>query len=65
MTVKADNELFGSLSAAVDEALCKTSDKRKHGTRYIILQTDNTLHNSCFLCKRYLTNIIRQLTEMD
>ena len=36
---------LGSLSAAVQEALCKNSEKRKHVTPYIILQTDDTLYN--------------------
>ena len=41
----------GSLSASVDEALCKNRDKFKDLTPYIIQQTHDPLYNSCFLRK--------------
>jgi len=36
----------GSLSASVDEALCKNRDKFKDLTPYIIQQTHDPLYNS-------------------
>ena len=47
---------LGSLSASVDEALCKNRDKFKDLTPYIIQQTHDPLYNSCFLRKGYLNN---------
>ena len=57
--------LLGSLSAAVDEALCKNRDKLKHLTPYIIQQTHDPLYNSCFLHKGYLNNKHHSIIEMD
>ena len=48
--------LVGSLSASVDEALCKNRDKFKDLTPYIIQQTHDPLYNSSFLRKGYLNN---------
>ena len=45
------NSKWGSLSASVDEALCKNRDKFKDLTPYIIQQTHDPLYNSCFLRK--------------
>ena len=47
---------LGSLSASVDEALCKNRDKCKDLTPYIVQQTHDPLYNSCFLRKGYLNN---------
>ena len=58
-------KLLGSLSAAVDEALCKNRDKLKDLTPYIIQQTHDSLYNSCFLHKGYLNNKHHSIIEMD
>ena len=54
-----------SLSASVDEALCKNRDKFKDLTPYIIQQTHDPLYNSCFLRKGYLNNKHNATIEID